>query len=368
MIKKSVLLLILFFCPAQTAHSCTTFGLETKAGFLAGTNFDFIEGRGFILINRRGISKEALQPAGENSTPLRWTSKYGSATFNLWGAEFAYTGINEKGLVLSSLGLRTSKFPLPDTKPSIFSVQLVQYLLDSFADTEEVLYALAAITVMPPKLNLGRLHYFVCDKKGNCAVIEFLNGRMTSYARDRLPVRVLTNTAYEKSLECLKTGQIPVPDHIASIDRFIKTAKFIGKKQFKQTPLSIRQAFDILDLTRMGEITEVDGCPVRSYLVTEWSIVYDPETLTVYYKTFENQTLKQFNLSAFDLSCRAPVRALEIQQAFSGDVSGHFTDFNDRKNRALLEKNKSILPRLFMDLNENMEKINNYPGTTSCSR
>jgi penicillin V acylase-like amidase (Ntn superfamily) len=47
------------------------------------------------------------------------------------------------------------------------------------------------------------LHYLVADRSGSAAAIEFLDGRLRARTGPTLPVAVLTNDTYERSLESL---------------------------------------------------------------------------------------------------------------------------------------------------------------------
>lgn len=222
--------------------------------------------------------------------------------------------------------------------------------------------------MVPPFGTLGKLHYIIFDKTGDCAVIEYLNGKLICYTQGNLPVKVLTNTDYAKSIDCLKTGEIPVPDHISSIDRFIRTAKSLQNQKLKDKAFNIDLAFDTLALSHMGEITEVDGEKIRSYIVTEWSIIYDIENLKVYYKTFFNHKIRHFSLPSFDFSCKTPVKALDIHQNITGEASGFFMDYNMKLNKDFLNKFQSIIPEINSDHGKTLNRIIAYPQTTSCTR
>lgn len=369
MINKYTLFFYACICLiTSSAQACTTFCINLPGQAIVGTNFDFIEGEGFILTNKRGVSKTGLTTSEKTLLPLQWTSQYGSITFNWWGLEFPYTGINEEGLVISSLGLRQTEYPPYDSQPVIFAAQWTQYCLDSFGTVKEVIKNISKVSIISPIGTLGKLHYFICDKTGDCAVIEYLNGKLVCYTQKNLPIKALTNTDYAKSIGCLKTGRIPVPDHISSIDRFIRTAKFLQDQKSKDKGFNIDLAFDTLALTHMGEITEVEGQKIRSYIATEWSIVYDIENLKVYYKTFDNHKVRYFNLPSFDFSCKTPVKALDIQQNITGDASGFFTDYHIKLNKDFLKNFQSIIPKINREYGKTLRRLTDYPKTTFCTQ
>src|SRR6185295_11423871 len=98
--------------------------------------------------------------------PAHWTSKYGSVTFNQVGRELPYGGINEKGLDVEQLWLRSAQFPTPDSRPTVNELQWIQYQLDNASSVREVLASLRKINVVS---RIAPIHYLVCDSTGECA-------------------------------------------------------------------------------------------------------------------------------------------------------------------------------------------------------
>jgi len=81
-------------------HQCTSFCLDNNSYAVFGTNNDYGKNiyEGLIFVNKRNISKSywGSDPVSEH---VRWTSKYGSVTFNLVMSQFSWAGMNEAGLV-----------------------------------------------------------------------------------------------------------------------------------------------------------------------------------------------------------------------------------------------------------------------------
>jgi len=113
----------------QSSHACTTFCLDNDDELVVGKNFDWPIGDALIVVNKRNVSKTAsLDPAWIGEQPASWTSKYGSVTFNPWGREFSFSGMNEAGLVISGMGLGSATtYPAPDSRPAIDAMQWIQY-------------------------------------------------------------------------------------------------------------------------------------------------------------------------------------------------------------------------------------------------
>ena len=78
------------------ADACTAFCIKDSNNLLVAKNLDWPVGDGLILVNKRGLFKEAYI---SGSKRISWTSRYGSITFNQFGKEFPLGGMNEKGLV-----------------------------------------------------------------------------------------------------------------------------------------------------------------------------------------------------------------------------------------------------------------------------
>jgi choloylglycine hydrolase len=100
-----------------------------------------------------------------------------------------------------------------------------QYQLDNFSSVKEVIESDTFLRIRPKK---GvHPHFIVSDKDGNCATIEFLDGKMVCHTNATLPYRALTNNTYEVSLGYLKKDEIPEPDTYKSIERFTCAAKMV---------------------------------------------------------------------------------------------------------------------------------------------
>ncbi|MDF1881593.1 hypothetical protein JHD50_09805, partial [Sulfurimonas sp. MAG313] len=89
---------------------CTTFILKNRNHLALAQGYDFYYGHGLIITNKRGIKKVALCELltkynlyDEALKTPRWTSKYGSITFNQFAREIPTCGINEKGLAIVSM-------------------------------------------------------------------------------------------------------------------------------------------------------------------------------------------------------------------------------------------------------------------------
>ena len=120
-----------------TAFPCTTFVLEGGGKIYFGRNLDWDWESGMVVVNPRGVQKTALVMPGH--APAKWKSKYGSVTFNQFGDEVPFGGMNEAGLVVDNMWLDETQYPTADSRPEINMLQWVQYQLDTCRTVAEVL-------------------------------------------------------------------------------------------------------------------------------------------------------------------------------------------------------------------------------------
>jgi choloylglycine hydrolase len=340
--------------PAHPAGACSTFCAAGAAGPVFGKNYDWEIENGLVVVNKRGVSKTAMT----SDNPARWTSVYGSVTFNQYGREMPCGGINEAGLVIEIMWLDETVFPESDGRASLPDLQWVQYHLDRSATVQDVIDADRDVRISGG--GEARVHYLVADRSGASATIEFLDGKMVSHTGESLPHAVLTNHTYENSLEYLGRhrgfgGEQPVRGTTRSLDRFARAAQ--GVRDFEGVPgeRAVETAFGILADVSQGAMTR-------------WSIVYDIGELRVYFRTFDNATIRYVDLGDFDFSCRSPVTILDIQAGVEGDAKDHFKPYSRAANFRLVKTAFSRTDFLVDTPAEHIEFLAGYPETTECVR
>ena len=273
--------------------------------------------------------------------------------------------MNETGLVVEIMALNTTEYPKPDSRPSIMAGPWVQYQLDNFRTVEEVIASDSQLRITPES---AKLHFLVSDSIGNCAVIEFIDGKMVYYTRETMPVKALTNSKYARNIKFWEKGKLPKNDPYRSVHRFVSTANMLKNYDPKTSKPIVDYAFDILKKVANGGI---DGVKVRSCgFATQWSIVYDIKNLRIYFRTFANLNIRYINLKSFDFSCKTPVKVLDIQTDLSGDVTKNFIDYTQQINRKLVGlafKKSWTIPEISLFPEEVLDIISRYPETTICT-
>lgn len=308
----------LFWGSTYYSSACSSVCLKTANGVFFGANLDLLWGDGLIYVNRCNTDKAGYltNTLGETA---KWTSKYGSLTFNLVGREFAWCGMNETGLVISTMYLDSTELPIADTRPPLVSGFWVQYMLDNCQSVSEVIAADSLVRLVDDKC-----HFLVADSKGNCATIEFLNGKLVYHTSDQLPITALTNDPYQILLENYNNETIPQRDLFHSVERFQNIAKKLSSFNTQSDVPPLEYTLDIMTQT----VHMVD---------TKWSVVFDIDKREIYFRTNKSPTLKYIQMDEFDYSCNAPEKILDVNSLLTGDVSSSFIPYNHSYNLSVFK-------------------------------
>lgn len=339
---------LLTFLWASIGFGCTVFQHQNTSEIIVGKNYDWDLGHGFVMTNPRGNQKTALKLSSSDK-PAQWTSKFSSLTFNQHGLEFPLSGINEKGLVVEILWLRSSEYAPPDSRPVINELQWIQYQLDNFASVSEALNGVDKIRLKNVK---AKVHYYMCDAYGDCATVEFLKGNTIVHTSKALEFKALTNDTYSDSLAYMKKHvgyggeQAFNESSDASLDRFARAVR-------DQKTSTLTSAFDLLDKVVSGN---------ESNTPTQWQIVYAPQKKTVRFRTAEQRETKEIHFEALIHGCETPSKMLNMEESLSGDVTLQFETFSKKKNSWMIRKSlPSFVEQMLAAV---LEK---YPSTVKCT-
>ena len=309
---------------ANEVFACTTFCLKNKGEVLFGKNYDWMIADGMVFVNRRGVSK--LSALENEKNVAKWTSKYGSVTFNQYGWESPSGGMNEAGLVIELMWLDDTVYPKADARPAIDVLEWIQFNLDTAATAADVIANSDTVRIAS-RINL---HYLVNDRHGKTATIEFLDGRLVAHTGDKLAVPTLANDTYEKSLNYSQNTSVEEAKTESSFDRFTRAS--IKTKEFSQQAKSGKEAVDYA----FGILADV-----AQKNTTQWSIVYDQKRGKIYFRTRKASQIKIIDTKAFDYSCASPVRLFDMNSDVSGEVTPRFKDYSRAAHRDLIERSFS---------------------------
>jgi choloylglycine hydrolase len=324
------------------ARACTSFCFEQDGTRVFGKNYDWNVGDGLAVVNKRGVAKTAFTA----ESPVMWTSRYGSITFNQYGREFPSGGINEKGLVVELMWMDETMYPEPDRRRSLPTLQWIQYQLDTAASVDDVVASDSKVRISDA--GSARIHFLIADATGAVATFEYINGRATVHRGEKLPYPVLTNDMYQVSVTYVQNLGADKPLTGSSLDRFVRASRGLpaGKG-------AVDQAFALLD-------------DVAQAGYTQWSIVYDIAEKRAYFRTRTQRDIRYLDVDAFDLSCATPVRVVDLNASFKGDASKHVADYTTDANLKLVRAAFTETEFLRETPPAEIEALARYPEQTAC--
>ena len=329
--------------------ACTTFCLRRGPSVILGKNYDWHLGMGFVVRNGRGIAKQS--DAAPGSTPARWTSRFGSLTFNQYGREFPSGGMNEAGLAVELMWLEETRYPAPDARPALGCLQWIQYQLDTAATVEEVLASDGKVRIDAR----APLHFLVADRSGDAATVEFLDGRLKAHRGPGLPVAVLTNHGYGASMDFLERADAagdPAKGP-GSLERFVRTARRV--RAFDAPPATDPVAFAFETL---GGAAQPQS--------TQWSIVYELDRLRVHFRTRTDPAIRTLAMAEFNLDCHSPVMGLDLDAPLPPDGRVVPRPLAVADNENLVRRAFAGTPGLVGTDAEGIRRQIAYPETTVC--
>jgi choloylglycine hydrolase len=307
--------------PESPAGHCSSVALDNGGITVFGANLDHVSiNAGLVFVNQRGKAKTGLSPSTTGAR-AHWVSKYASVTFNLVGFGYAWAGMNERGLVLSTMSLPATVDPSPDARPPLDSGEWMQFILDTCATIEEVVATDAAIRITTVD------HYLVADAWGDVASIEFLAGRMVVHAGAEMPARALANSTYESSVQAWlsyrRAGNTNYSRLGGSLQRFCLAADRADAFRPCDGAAAVAYAFETLALIA-GERFSIHS--------SQWSLVFDTANARAYFRTLRHPEIRFVDLARFDPWCTGPVQMLDIHAGPTGDVTDFFSDYSHDSN------------------------------------
>jgi hypothetical protein len=286
---------------SSPARACTAFSAPTPEGRLLAKSFDWSTGRGWIVLTERGRERSPLVPGSAPS--LAGPARHASLSLTTVGPGFPVSGMNEAGLAIEALvdlGATAARTP---ESGRLVSLEMVQLGLDQFATVAELsdFVRRAGFTQLAVPL-----HFFACDRGGDCAVIE------TGWAGVRvtrgLPVAALANRPYADDLDDSRprTGILA----------------WLGFRRPRATPESSQARFRaVADALRAGPpagesaaLSLLEKAVMRHR--TQWQIVWNLDRGTALVRQREaglgTLTLRFADL---DLRCQGPQRVRPLGRA-----------------------------------------------------
>lgn len=346
--KKSLCILLFSVVLMQMAYPCSSFVLKKGKTILLGKNFDWTFDQGYIIKNLKNTSKIAYYT--HSGTPVSWTSKFGSVTFNQNGKEMPYGGMNEKGLVVEMLWLEDTRFNIADDKVYLNELEWIQYQLDNFQTVEEVIANVENLKIYPIK---GKIHYILADPLGRSVIIEYLDGKAEIHEKEANACQAITNRSVVFS-EKYKDDLQDIPRiNTSEIYRYYQLEKQIKGLQ-GQPDVSEKTAFQLLQSVRI---------PKGSFK-TVWSIVYNLEHKSISFFSHKHKKIKQLDLNNLDFE--RDLVCFNINQNKETRLDNSLHAFSEQVNFAMVS---ASLTHLGFDVNLSKEiseqQLHQKPATRS---
>jgi choloylglycine hydrolase len=343
---------------AQPAAACTEFILKAQdGGCVIGRSLEFGWNPGYqAVVHPRG--EQCITDAPGGKTGLTWTSKYGFLAFESFG--YGVDGLNEAGLSMGALYLPgftkyQDEAAAKYHAKALAILDVCNWILGNFATAAQVKEAVQKVYVWGKPLKEAEnqvfpLHISVYDAQGNGIVIEWVKEGLRLY--DHAELGVLTNSppfdwhllnignylnVRAAEVEPVQQGNTVVaspsqgsggrglpgdwtaPSRLVRtwfMQRFAKPAKDVAAGV--NLAAHILNAVDIpLGVVRPGDNSFKDS----DY--TMWIVIKDLKNTVLYFRTYENLSLRAIDLKKLDLRPGAPKKTMPIQGGSEAvDVTG----------------------------------------------
>lgn len=335
-----ILIVVAGFAMLQDSMACTIFRMKAKDGTITiARSMEFGVNLGYDLIvvprDRKFFSPSPVSKAG-----LKWANRFGYVGVASMGMDFGVSdGMNEEGLSVSVLWYE-SDMQYQSVAPADSNIALAQamysdWLLGNFSTVDEVQSATSMIKVFfysdPVKMKMAlTVHFIVYDAQGGCIVVEYDKGQCNIYHN---PLGIMTNspslpwhyTNLRQYVGLENTNPIPVkvgslsfsptghgdgmfgiPGDYSPPSRFVRLAmfeRFVDRQPDAASNLNLCQHVINTFTIPFGIIVDKDpGGNVVSSESTQWVTFRDVTNRILYFKTYENPTLRKIDFNKVDFT------------------------------------------------------------------
>lgn len=323
------------------AQACTGIALQTQDGTrLQARTIEWAAYplNSHLIIMPRGQKNVSQTLGGKNG--LEWTSKYGAVGISVVQDDFIGEGVNEKGLgagIFFFAGYGSlAPYKAARAKRSVGDVELVRWMLTSFASVDEVIKELKKIEIVPiyppeeGQTESTTGHWRISDKTGRSIVLEIENGGVRHIYENE--AGVMTNSpSFPWHLDNLNNfvHLRPGPAEAVTYDKitlrpfglgaamkglpgdFSSPSRFVRAFFYKSTvpPLAdaragILQAFHILNNfdipigIQLAPGAKPSGLPSG----TQWTSATNLTAPAFYYRTMDNSKIRKIDLTKINFS------------------------------------------------------------------
>lgn len=192
--------------------------------FHLAANYDWRARGGIVYFSPRDQIKDGAHHVEQRaSVSYSWVSRYASLTLSQFGRDYPMQGMNERGLAGVVL-MAPASYPSVGKLGVMTENLWLQYQLDQFASVEDVASHLQDFGI---KKISADLHWFFCDAGGECATVEFLEGRPRIHRSRDERLHMVTNSPVSDSWSWYRqwvNSGAQLPEGYNSIARFTRLA------------------------------------------------------------------------------------------------------------------------------------------------
>jgi len=339
-IRTMVVAIALMLFASSSTYACTGIMLKTKDGkTVHGRTLEF----GIEVATSLVAVPKNYQFVGntDNGDGLKYKSKYAMTGIITFSDAKIADGMNSAGLSSGAFYFPTiaeyATLTKKNQSKALSPVDFNNWILSQFANVDEVRKAVEneEVVIVPTVLDgwgdeSPPFHYVVYDKSGKSIVIEPIKGKLVVHDN---PIGVMTNSpSFDWHMTNLRnytnfkaenansvtvdnitlkqlgqgSGMYGIPGDFTPPSRFVRAAAFsLTAIPVETTRQAIGEVFHVLnnfDIPKGFSREVVDGTIFSDY--TQLTCARDPQTLKYYFKTYNNQTIKEFDLKDFNANSK----------------------------------------------------------------
>ncbi|MFH1683348.1 MAG: choloylglycine hydrolase family protein [Candidatus Margulisiibacteriota bacterium] len=339
----AIMVLLLTF----PAAACTDFQIKAQDGsVVVGRSMEFaIEIDSDVVVYPKVEKMTSLDADGKKG--LSWKPQYGYLGIDGFKETAAMMdGVNEAGLSVEFLWFTESQYNQAKGNNWVAITDLGHWMLGNFATTDQVKKAIRKINVIgvyvPELKQAPGLHAAVHDAQGNSIVIEFIGGKTNIYDN---PTGVMTNkptfdwhltnlrnyvslTPYDRGVKSIAgmkvdqagsgSGLLGLPGDWTPPSRFIRTALMVHSAEpVKDAAGAVNLAEHILNANDIPFGVVRTSNPGNKDMLesTQWIVIKDLTNGILYFRSYQNLTLKSVDMKKLDLSLGAAIKTTPIERA-----------------------------------------------------
>jgi choloylglycine hydrolase len=314
-LQVALVLLCGFVVLASAAAAGTGIRLTAKDGSIvcARTMESGMDLQSNMLIVPRNYAFTGTGP--ENTTGMKWTTKYGYVGPNTHGQSWVWDGLNEKGLAVSSFMFPANNNQKTtvkqNTNHTMTPYQVATYVLGTCATVQDAITALQNVRVWNNNTNannnqnmVGTWNYAIYDNQGHSVVMQYTDGQWN--VQENTQGIVTNSTAFRWNLNGLRN--------------YIHNATPVsGGQQCVWQAFHLLNQFDV----PVGMVYANGQNNKWTGGYTNWTTAADMTHVRYYFHTYQNRQIQMIDLSKVNLNAKT-IKTVTMQQDETvNDLSGN---------------------------------------------